>query len=261
MGMNGHFLWYDLLTSDLEAAKSFYAKAVGWETERWGDEGSPYFMWMAGDTSVGGVMALPRETEQEWGPPRWWAHVVVDDVDAAAARAEELGGRIRTPPTDIPDVGRYAMIHDPQGAEISLFRPDQEAPAPDRMQRGGVGWHELHTSDHDSAWTFYAELLGWRHTGSMDMGPAGTYFMFGHPDEPEDVSLGGMFSPDAMTTPPFWLYYFNVDDIDQAVARIRDAGGQIMSGPDEVPGGMVASCMDPQGGRFAVYAFGEGQAG
>ncbi|MEJ2679612.1 MAG: VOC family protein [Gemmatimonadota bacterium] len=105
-------------------------------------------------------------------------------------------------------------------------------------------------------------MFGWRQDRSVDMGPAGTYLVFGHADEPADVSLGGMFNPDAMATPPFWLYYINVDDIDQAVARIRDGGGRIMNGPNEVPGGgMVASCKDPQGCRFAVFAQPKGQGG
>ncbi len=260
MGIQGHFVWYDLLTRDQAGAVSFYAHAVGWAAERWGGENSPYLVWTAGGSQIGGVMGLPPEKETEWGAPRWWAYVAVDDVDATAERAEELGGRIRTPGTDIPGVGRYAIIVDPQGAELGLLRSDDPGAPPDRMRPGAVGWHELHTTNHENAWPFYADLFGWRKTGNMDMGPAGAYVTFGHTDEPADVSLGGMFNPDAMTTPPFWLYYVNVQDIDQAVARIRDAGGRIMNGPAEVPGGMVASCMDPQGCRFAVFAPAGGQA-
>jgi uncharacterized protein len=245
---SGRFVWYDLLTTDAEAAKAFYTAAVGWTVQSWG-EGS-YAVWLAGETQIGGVMEYPPV------PPHWMAHVSVDDVDAAARRAEELGGRIQAPPADIPNVGRFAVVADPQGASFSLFRPNGEVVVPDGKLVRGVGWRELHATDHDGVWPFYRDLFGWKEVSTFDMGEPGTYRIFRHPADQEDAFLGGMFNGAALETrPPHWLYYVNVDSMDGALSRIEKAGGKLLEGPMPVAsGGQSAHCMDPQGARFAIFA-------
>ncbi len=258
MSNTGRFVWYELLTPDAEAAKAFYTQVIGWATEPFGDGDNPYSIWLSGDTRVGGVMELQPEHREAGFTPQWWAHVAVDDVDGSARRAEELGGRILTPGTDIPEVGRFAVVTDPQGAMIALFKPKGDPmPPPEQMKIGSVGWHELNTTDHESAWKFYSELFGWRHTTSMDMGPEwGTYFMFGHPDDPEDRSAGGMFDAAKHTgMPPKWLYYVNVPEMAPTVERITAHGGKIIVPPTDVPGGgQSAQALDPQGTHFAFFA-------
>jgi hypothetical protein len=245
---SGRFVWYDLLTTDAEAAKAFYAAVVGWTVQSWG-EGS-YAVWLAGETQIGGVMEYPP------APPHWMAHISVDDVDAAARRAEELGGTIQSPPADIPNVGRFAVIADPQGASFSLFRPNGEVMVPDGKLMRGIGWRELHTTDHDGVWPFYRDLFGWKEVSTFDMGEPGTYRIFRHPADPDDTYLGGTFNGAALEAkPPHWLYYINVDSMDGALARIRENGGKLLEGPMPVPGGgLSAHCMDPQGARFAIFA-------
>ncbi|MGE5236803.1 MAG: VOC family protein [Acidobacteriota bacterium] len=257
MSGKGRFVWYELLTDDPEAAKAFYGAVMGWGTRPWEGDTTPYSIWTAGDTPLGGVMKLLPEGEQEGEAPHWWAHVAVDDVDATARRAQQLGGRIRTPGTDIPGVGRFAVIADPQGAVIAVFKPTGEPmPAPEPMKTGAISWHELHTTDHESAWKFYAELFGWKRTTSLDLGEMGSYVVFRHPADPEDVSMGGMF--DAAkdgNLPPHWLYYVNVKEMDGALRRITSEGGKVLHGPMDVPGGgKAAQCMDPQGALFAVFS-------
>ncbi len=249
MSYRGRGVWYDLMTDDVEAAKAFYTEVVGWKVQEWG-EGPGYSMWVAGETPVGGV------TEQAGVPPHWMAHLAVEDVDAAAARAEELGGRVLTPGTDIPEVGRFAIVADPQGASFSLFTPGAGSEAPARPETGFFEWHELHTTDHASAWEFYSALFGWKHSSTMDMGEMGSYLIFRHPDDAEDVPTGAMFDAAKWDEkPPHWLYYVRVDDLDAAVARTRDRGGQVLHGPMEIPGGgRMAQCLDPQGGRFALVS-------
>ncbi|MEW5929185.1 MAG: VOC family protein [Gemmatimonadota bacterium] len=255
MSNRGRFVWYDHLARDVEAARDFYTHVVGWGTQAW--QGSAdYSMWTAGGVPVGGLMKLPPEMDEAGTPPHWFAHVAVDDVDASARRAEELGGRVLSPPADIPDVGRYAVIADPQGATLSLFRPDRDGTPPGARGPGSFDWHELHTVDHRAAWEFYSELLGWRHVATLDVGPMGDYFMFGLPDDPDAAEIGAMF--DAARDgayPPHWLYYVQVDDIDATVERTRERGGRILHGPAEVPGGgRMAQCLDAQGGPFSLYS-------
>ena len=116
---HGAFSWGELMTSDQEAAKAFYSILFGWQTEEMAMEGMSYTVVKVGDDPVGGIMQQPPECQEM--PPAWGLYVTVDNVDATAARVEELGGKILRPPTDIPDVGRFCVLQDPQGAVISAI--------------------------------------------------------------------------------------------------------------------------------------------
>ena len=143
----------------------------------------------------------------------------------------------------------------PPGASASFaaFTSASDSPGHEGPpQLGEFSWHELATTDHRAALDFYSKLFGWNETQSVDMGEMGTYQMYGQGEE----MFGGMFNkPDEMPGPPAWLYYTLVDDIDEAVAKVRENGGQVLNGPMEVPGGsMIAQCLDPQGAMFALHA-------
>ena len=115
----GAFSWSELMTSDVAAAKAFYSQLFGWEMQDMSMEGTTYTVLKAGGAEVGGLMATPPEAQG--APPQWGSYVTVDDVDATVATAEKLGGKILVPPRDIPDVGRFCVIQDPQGAVISAI--------------------------------------------------------------------------------------------------------------------------------------------
>jgi predicted enzyme related to lactoylglutathione lyase len=116
---HGAFSWCELLTTDVDAAKAFYARLFGWKTEDMTMPGMTYTVVKAGNKEVGGIMAVPKEAQGM--PPMWGAYVTVDDVDVTAKTAEQLGARLLVPPTDIPDVGRFCVIQDPQGAVINAI--------------------------------------------------------------------------------------------------------------------------------------------
>jgi uncharacterized protein len=251
----GRFVWHDLMTADPEAAKQFYTAVADWGTQKW-DGGDPnYTMWTSGQTPIGGLMPLDPQMKQAGVPPHWIAYVSVPNVDATAARAKELGGQVVAEPTDIPTVGRYAVIADPQGATIAIFTPvpgGQEG-SDGEPSVGDFSWHELTALDYQKAFAFYSELFGWETTSSMDMGPElGVYHMYGR----NGVPLGGMYNkPADMPVPPNWLPYIRVRDINKAAKVVADRGGQILNGPMEVPGGdWILQGMDPQGGMFALHA-------
>ncbi len=248
----GRFLWYELLTSDTEAAKGFYTRLMGWGTTAWDGEMGRYEMFAVGERPLGGLMALPEEARAAGAPPYWLPYVGAPDVDATARRAAELGGTTCVPPTDIPGVGRFAVLVDPQGAAFALLAPASE-PAPDDCAgEPAFCWHELVATDWRTAWPFYQELFGWRTTETMDMGPAGVYHMYGADGPP----LGGFFTkPAEMPGPARWSLYLSVADVRQAVERVRELGGQVLMGPHEVPGGgLIAQCLDPQGAAFALHS-------
>lgn len=249
----GRFVHYDLLTSDIDAAVDFYTRLAGWGTLPWQGEGDPYTMWTNEGVPFGGVMPLPDEAKAVDALPHWLAYVMVPDTKETAAQAVELGGSVIVPATDIPNVGEFAMLHDPQGGAIATFTPLGEAPGNDEPPKAGdFSWNELATTDWEAAFEFYHALFGWEKTEAMDMGKMGTYQMYGRGGS----SLGGMFNkPEEVEGPPEWLYYIRVEDANRAALTLQMLGGQVMNGPIEVPGGdLVAHCLDPQGGRFAIHS-------
>ncbi|MGE0744853.1 MAG: VOC family protein [Rhodospirillales bacterium] len=250
---HGRFVWYELLTTDPAAAAAFYSHVVGWTTEAMSVPGidMPYTMFKRGDAPVCGLMAQPPEARSAGAPPAWLGYVGVDDVDAAAAHAKDLGGAWLMPPMDIPTVGRFAVVADPQGAALGVFRYTCEnpPPAPEMMATGTVGWHELVTDGWQKAFDHYAARFGWTKAEAMDMGPMGTYQLFAAGAHP----IGGMMNRPPGVPASFWLYYFVVDDIDAAIARLGERGGQVVNGPMEVPGGAwIVQALDPQGALFAL---------
>jgi predicted enzyme related to lactoylglutathione lyase len=116
---HGRFSWNELLTTDPEGAKEFYGQIFGWTTQEMPMGDSTYTIVKVGDKDVGGIMPIPPHAAGM--PPAWGAYVTVVDVDATAALAEKLGGKICIPPTDIPTIGRFTVIQDPQGAILSAF--------------------------------------------------------------------------------------------------------------------------------------------
>jgi predicted enzyme related to lactoylglutathione lyase len=186
--------------------------------------------------------------------PGWLGYIGVEDADATAAAVEAKGGRIRRAPEDIPGYGRFAVLADPQGAVFCVIAPAKDyAGKPSPVHRPGVpgfgGWHELYADDREKAFDFYSSLFGWTKDQAIDLGENGIYQLFAIGGVPS----GGIMTRCAQMPGPAWSYYFNVESIETAVGRIRDAGGQIMMGPHPVPGGQwIVIGLDPQGLPFAL---------
>jgi len=250
----GKFVWYELMPTDVKAAEAFYGHVVGWGARDAGMP-EPYTLLLVGkgDTAsqVAGVMKLPAEAAG--APPHWTGYVAVNDVDTTARHFSEAGGKTYVPPSDIPGIGRFAIVTDPQGAAIALFKgagePPPNVPAPGTP--GTVGWHELHAVDGKTAFDFYAAQFGWGKGEGMDMGPNGIYQIF----LVEGEQAGGIMTKMPEMPVPAWTYYINVDAIDAAAARVTEKGGKVINGPMEVPGGQwIINGIDPQGAHFALVA-------
>jgi uncharacterized protein len=249
-GSHGRFIWYELLTTDMKAAKAFYADVVGWGTRDASRPGLPYTVFTAGEAPVSGLMNLPEHARSAGERPSWIGYVGVDDVDATADRFKQLGGAVHVEPQDVLDVSRFSVVADPQTAALALFKwrkGNLEQPAALR-KRGHIGWHELFAADWETAWAFYSEMFGWQ-KAEADTGAMGTYQLFAASGQ----TIGGMLTKPAALPVPFWLYYFNVGDINAAARRVAAAGGRNLKGPVEVPGGnWIVHCADPQGAMFAL---------
>lgn len=251
---HGSFIWCELMTTDMDAAEAFYKAVVGWNTADFGHPQMRYTVVSAGERGVGGIMMLPDDARQAGARPGWIGYIGVADVGAAAARVKDARGTIHKPPTDIPDVGRFAIVADPGGAMFALMTPStDEKPAPVAQDKPGlVGWHELYAADGEAAaFAFYSSLFGWTQADTMDMGPMGIYRIFAD----EGVPIGGMMNKPAEMPGGAWQYYFNVDAIDVAAERVKSHDGEVLMGPHEVPGGnWIIQAKDPQGAMFALVA-------
>lgn len=242
----GRFVWHENMTKDPKAAIAFYTEVVGWKTQPFGAD---YTMWVGSQGPLGGTMKLPEQAEKMGAPPHWMGSVQVADVDGAAAQAKKLGGKVYMEPADIPTVGRYAVIADPQGAVIALFKPSGDMALHDDTKEGEFCWNELYTSDQPAAFKFYSELFGWKKLEEMPMGAMGTYLIFGLGEK----RLGGMMTKPKEMPVSAWGYYVEVRDLNAALERAKKKGAEVVNGPSDVPGGRMAQFMDPQGAFFALH--------
>jgi hypothetical protein len=239
------------MTTDMKAAEAFYTKVNGWSAKDSGMPGEAYTIFSIGDAMVGGSMMVPEDAARMGVKPAWMGYISVDDVDASAKRIKDAGGMIHKEPTDIPGIGRFAVCGDPSGAGFLIFKPNtSQEPESGMGKPGRVGWNELHGGNLEKDWAFYSSIFGWTKGEGMDMGAMGTYQLFkaGGKDD-----IGGMMTKAPQEPRPHWLYYFSTDSITAAETRVRDAGGTVIFGPQEVPGGaFILNCLDGQGAMFGL---------
>ena len=247
----GHFCWNELATGDAEAGVNFYAALFGWDRRDQEMQGMelPYKLVSLDGVDLAGAytMAGPQFAGV---PPHWMSYVLVEDVDATAAKVEPAGGKLGVPPMDIPGVGRMAVFSDPEGATLSLFQAGEKPVRPDLgLKHGSFCWSELYTNDPEGAVAFYKAVLPWD-GHSKDGGPMPyTEWQVGQ------TSVGGMLkiAPEMGPIPPHWLCYIAVDDCDAAVTRAGELGAKVLMPGMDIEGvGRFAMLMDPTGAAFAV---------
>ena len=242
---HGHFVWYELMTTDAEAAKVFYAEVMGWRPRDVSLPGTSFTLFAAGEAPVSGLMSLP-----EGAAPHWVGYVGVNDIEAASDLVTRRHGTMYMPPADIPDTSRYCVFADPQTATLGMLEPigPEQIPPADIQAPGRVGWHELLATNPEEALGFYGEVFDWQ-KADTDTGPMGTYQRF----SADGQTIGGILTKPPTVAAPCWLYYFNAADIDVAAERVMAAGGQIFDEPVPSPGGAwIVQCADPQGAVFAL---------
>ncbi len=259
MATTNQFFWYELMTSEYDAARAFYARVVGWTMKPFAAGRHPYTELEAEGRGVGGIMPIPPEAAQNGMRPTWVGYVHVADIDKAVAEIRSAGGAVYREPDMIPTIGRFAVVADPQGGMFNILQPEGPEMPPVPIGANGVtDWHELHAGDWQAAFAFYNRLFGWSGTGDMDMGPLGKYQFFAMEPAAAGAECGttcGAMYNDGQAPHPYWLFYFHVEAIDAAIERIKVHGGKVTEGPSEVPGGLwIVNGIDPQGAMFALVA-------
>lgn len=253
---HGDFIWYDLMTSDINAAKTFYGPLLGWTFKDSGQSDRDYHLASMNGHSICGFMQIPEGVDI---PSYWLGHIAVGDIQGAALAIKNDGGQVLMEPWEIPNVGWIAYVADPQGAMFYIMQPSSPGDYPDERSLafaaetpmiGHCGWNELMSADQQSAMSFYAKQFTWKaEDESMDMGEAGTYVFFSHSGH---FVAGVMTKPDEMPIST-WIHYFRVADIDDAVKTIVEQGGQTIGEPMPIPGDdFMIQGLDPQHALFAL---------
>lgn len=247
------FLWYELMTTDKAAAGDFYAHVVGWTTQPAEGGSGGYTLFLANGNGMGGMFELSDDACEQGARPGWIGYVGVDDVDDYAGRVVEAGGTVLRAPEDIPGILRSAVVADPFGVSFVIFKGEGgEMPEVPLRTPGHVQWNELRGGEVEPSFAFYSGLFGWTKDEAMDMGPTGVYQLIAMG---RGEAEGAMMKAQQDGPEPGWTFYFIVDDIKAAVTRIEEKGGQVMTGPHEVPGGdWIVQALDPQGAACAFVA-------
>lgn len=247
--MHGQFVWYELSTPDVDAAKKFYPRFTKWGTQSFD---ANYTMFTHDAAPVAGIFRLTDEMRTQGIPPNWMPYIEVSDVDASAAKAKSLGATITAGPDDIPGTGRFAVVQDPQGAVFGIYKSSRQSNAWDGTNEvGRFSWHELMTTDHTTAAAFYSALFGWTKVSETDMGDGLMYYIFGR----DGKMYGGMYTtpPQMAGMHPFWLVYIHVKDVAKAVDIATKNGASVHRPQMDIPGGSIAILGDPQGAGFALH--------
>jgi predicted enzyme related to lactoylglutathione lyase len=245
----GRFVWHELHTSDRAKALKFYETLIGWETKEVPmGPGELYGLCLLGGKDHAGITKSKAPAHV---PPHWLPYIAVDDVDKTAARIKELGGKILSAPMDIPNVGRFAPVTDPQGAAFAIHK--HATPYPEETERPVVGafcWEELITSDPEAAAKFYTTVFGYG-LETRDMGPMGTYRILKRGDR---ETAGIMKTPPGAGPQPHWVTYILVPDVDGSVKNAKELGAKLVVPPQDIPGiGRFAAIDDPTGAGIALF--------
>jgi uncharacterized protein len=235
----GRFVWHEQVSSDPKQAQDFYTKLFGWGTEVFKPGEADYTMISSSGQTHGGF----GKAMEGAPPPHWLSHVRVENVDEALLKVESAGGKLAAGPFELSEVGRMAIITDPQGAFVSLYQPASEGPG----SEGVFVWDELATTDVDGAQRFYTEVFGWT---TKDMGPDfGGYRIF----EVGETGIAGLMTLQDASIPPHWQPYVAVNDTDATTAKAKELGGSTLMEPMDVPTiGRIAVLRDPQGAVFGI---------
>lgn len=252
---HGDFIWYELMTSDADAATRFYGSILGWNVAPSEQPGMDYRIFSAGDEQVGGFMALTEEMTAGGAQPCWAGYISVDDVAASVEAIQSAGGTVLMGPSEVPGVGPFAFVADPQGAIFYVMNDQSGMPsnsfASTEPKVGHCAWNELYSEDPATSKSFYGGLFGWIQDGEMDMGPAGKYEFLWASDK--RFMQGAVMPKMPQMERSFWNFYFRVPDIDAAISRLRESGGQTIEEPVEIPGGDYSvNAIDPQGAGFGL---------
>ncbi|MFI6448446.1 VOC family protein [Kitasatospora sp. NPDC050543] len=242
--------WVDLFADDQQAALDFYRRLFGWEGEPGPAEFGGYAICSLNGKAVAGIAPKMPMDDRPPPPTVWTTYLAVGDADATQRKIIEAGGTMIAPTMTVGSVGRVGIAADPVGAVFGIWQPLDFFGAQVVGEPGAVVWNECNTSDVEASGRFYRDAIGLDHGPMADMEPY-------HGLTVDGRTVGGMqkigeqFPPG---TPPHWLVYFAVADVDATAATAAQAGGAVVKGPFDTPVGKMAVLRDPQGAMMMIMA-------
>ena len=247
----GSFCWTELATSDQSGAKSFYGQLFGWtpEDNPMGPD-EIYTIFKLKDLGAAAAYTLRPDQRQRGVPVHWSVYIAVENCDATAKRAAELGGTVLMPPFDVMSAGRMAVIHDPIGAVFSIWQAKGTPGIGVHNEEGAFCWADLLTKDRDRAVDFYGALFGW----SFDKEGAAhhNYYHVRNGSEP----IAGMPAPDQLLpgTHPHWSVYFQTSNCAEKTAKAKALGAKLIDANHTHENvGTLSIVEDPQGATFCLF--------
>lgn len=240
--------WVDLLTSDIDKAKSFYTSLFGWSAEEAGQEFGHYVLLRADGPAVAGM--VPNRDDIP-APDSWTTYISTPDIDATVAEVTAAGGQVMQPTMQVGDVGSMAIVADPAGAVFGLWQAGSHIGFEKYNEPGTVTWDEMHSKDFAKATDFYRKVFGWGYDKTSDTDDF-RYFTA----QVDGESVAGLmdsasFLPDEV--PSHWAVYFSVDDIDASVDKLVELGGSVARPAEDTPFGRMGDFLDPTGAPFKLH--------
>ena len=242
----GSFVWAELHTTDVAAAKNFYGDMFGWTYIDHPMPNGVYTIFQAdGNDVAAAVPAMPGM------PPNWGVYFSVTDLDASTAKVTELGGEVAMGPMDVGDPGSMTLAKDPDGVHFALWKGKNHIGSTHGGPLNRVVWPELMTPDEIGAVDFYTGLFGWSTKPASGIESAEYVEWVNHGE-----SIGGMLpmrGDQWQGVPPHWQVYVTVADCDERVARATALGAKICVPPRDIPNtGRFAMFFDPQGAAISI---------
>lgn len=234
----GKFVWFDLLTEDVQGAKNFYSELFGWRVE---GQSSDYIVIYAGDKPIGGI--APHESkDSEVLESLWLASLSVENVDRAVSATKSRYGKVLDGPFDVKGRGRMAVIQDPEGAELILLRAAGGDPVDETVKSGEWLWVDLFTRDAKTANEFYGSLAGYT-AQTVKTEEDNSYNLL----KKDDRAFAGVVEIPWEDVEPNWLPYVKVDDLEGTISLAENLGGVLILRLEN-----VAVIADPTGGVFGI---------
>jgi predicted enzyme related to lactoylglutathione lyase len=243
----GKFVWHDLVTDNVPAARDFYGQLFGWEFEGRGGDGAPYLNAVQDDIPIAGIVKTDRLQEQV-NESRWISYISVPDVDKVASHILNSGGLIYKAPMELEVRGHQAIVGDNSGAAFGIITANGGDPLDSGSKEGTWLWDELVTDYPQDVVTFYASIAGYEISDMSDGNPEDYYIL-----SIEGKQRAGITSIPWENAKPNWLPYIMVNDLSTKISQAEGLGVRSIIAPDQnIQNGNIGILADPTGAVFGL---------